>query len=566
MSPLFRWRLLGVLSARGRWRRSRQAQGSLLTVIFVALAILLGAIALLGRTNYGYLGSAYQDQSREARDAAETGMSLIVSELNREQNRRLAVNAPKLNNYSRTQIEADPTLANDCTTVPPSLSTTFSGTNLKAVQAIDPNRSFQLVSVSQPANDSETQQTSPYATNTSFVSSGVMLGSTVQRSGSITITVRGTVVRGGRTVGVSTVTRTFEVIPKCCSRSLGGLSGSFGNDNRLCGTDLGMGVVGGTALEDTGNFSFTGKASDVVTETGIPIDHIYCLATSDNGCNVSRNTPTTVKVVNAVLPPVKKAGYSGCVNKGSSDASSTNDCNIVVGNNLTISTNVDRENGQIEAWENQSGMSKWYKDCRVATVTDPVGSTPEMAIHCSLNRLIIDNNVTLTVNTTNGLPLVLNFPNPPDAACTGTAKADTCYTVRMRNGNSVVEQVDTGPTSSRSITKLRVLGRQSGSPDQLINFGSGTTNATRMFIYAPTATVTLQGAAGFEGVLWADHIGADQQLSVNGNVKFVVPGTGLSDVLKLMGISGMFMQPETFTNRLPIIDYAIRGTKSFQYF
>ncbi|MEB3333228.1 MAG: hypothetical protein VKI83_12140 [Synechococcaceae cyanobacterium] len=566
MSPLFRWRLLGVLRARRSTPHRRHAEGSIVTVIFVALAILLGTITLLGRTNYGYLGAAYQDQSREARDAAETGMSLIVSELNREPNRRLAVNAPKLNSYSRTQIEADPTLANDCTTVPPALSTTFSGTDLKAVQAIDASRSFQLVSVSQPASDSETQQSSPYAANSSFVSSGVMLGSAVQRSGSITLSVRGTVVRGGRTVGVSTVTRTFEVIPKCCSRAPGGLSGSFGNDNRLCGADLGMGVVGGTALEDTGTFSFTGKATDVITETGIPIDHIYCLASSENGCNISRNTPTTVKVVNAVLPPVKLAGYSGCTSQGSNDPGSTHRCNIVVPANLTLSTNVDRDNGRVEEWENIPALSEWYENCRVATVTDPPGSAPEMAIHCSLNRLIVDNNVTLTINTTNGLPLVLNFPNTPDSACTGTAKADTCYTVRMRNGNSVVEQIDTGPSNTRSITKLRVLGRQSGSPDQLINFGSGTTNATRMFLYAPTATVTLQGAAGFEGVLWADHIGADQQLSVNGNVKFVVPGTGLSDVLKLMGISGMFMQPETFTNRLPIIDYSIRGTKSFQYF
>lgn len=51
--------------------------------------VLLGGLMLVDRASDGVISAAFQRDSSDARDAAETGMTCIVGELNRPQNRGL---------------------------------------------------------------------------------------------------------------------------------------------------------------------------------------------------------------------------------------------------------------------------------------------------------------------------------------------------------------------------------------------------------------------------------------------------------------------------------------------
>ncbi|MEI8084497.1 MAG: nitroreductase family protein, partial [Actinomycetes bacterium] len=70
-------------------------------------------------------------------------------------------------------------------------------------------------------------------------------------SGLIAITVEGRTYRNGAQVGRATVTKEYEVLPKCCGGSFGsnGSGGknvstnSLGSDSRFCGVEFGM-IIG----------------------------------------------------------------------------------------------------------------------------------------------------------------------------------------------------------------------------------------------------------------------------------------------------------------------------------
>ncbi|MEA5410513.1 hypothetical protein VB737_01915 [Synechococcus sp. BA-120 BA3] len=119
--------------------------------------------------------------------------------------------------------------------------------------------------------------------------------------GYITLTVEGQVVRNGVVQSTATVTREFEVLPKCCGASLGsGGSGgrqlneskdpliagqSLGGESRFCGVEFGMiaGLNGGTVWSNAANDRFTKRVSStkvtnilnvlgIVAKDGDPFD------------------------------------------------------------------------------------------------------------------------------------------------------------------------------------------------------------------------------------------------------------------------------------------------------
>jgi hypothetical protein len=73
---------------------------SLPLVLVASLMVLLGGLMLADRASDGVISAAFQRDSSDARDAAETGVTRIVGELNRPQNRgllakKLAVTTPQ---------------------------------------------------------------------------------------------------------------------------------------------------------------------------------------------------------------------------------------------------------------------------------------------------------------------------------------------------------------------------------------------------------------------------------------------------------------------------------------
>ena len=64
---------------------------SLAMVLLVLLTTILGSMAIASRSTSGLMAARNQSSNREARDVAESGATENISELNKEQNRKLLV-------------------------------------------------------------------------------------------------------------------------------------------------------------------------------------------------------------------------------------------------------------------------------------------------------------------------------------------------------------------------------------------------------------------------------------------------------------------------------------------
>ena len=89
-------------------------RGSMAATFLIIMAVLLGGLAISNRSSLAELASAYQSQSRDAKAAADSGMTAVVSELNRHRNRQLLVNACLL------ETTTPPTTPSRCRTGGPS--------------------------------------------------------------------------------------------------------------------------------------------------------------------------------------------------------------------------------------------------------------------------------------------------------------------------------------------------------------------------------------------------------------------------------------------------------------
>ncbi|QPN58976.1 hypothetical protein H8F24_12755 [Synechococcus sp. CBW1002] len=526
---------------------------SLVIVFLLSLGVLLTGVATMGRISFGWMGAAWQAQSREAREAAEIGMTRIVSELNRERNRRLLVNASVLNTQNRTYIESstnEGVAGSFCTTDLPLLSGAFpASADLKAQQIIDTERRFQLVSVTQPAassqmepgmpttrNDSDANGTESFKVTTGYDPDGFGGPEFPGRAGEITITVRGMAYRNNTLIATTTLRRTFEVVPKCCWGSLGGFGAAFGSDTRPCPT-IGIGIVGGAAENETGEITILGSAASILTGEGNLIPFVYCIASSTCSVNVNQNLGTSVKIVDASMPSIPAPPITTCLDQNTSTCNLDLDDNGLPasGGNLLLDTGV--------------ALSSWPANFQSVCMRD--AATPPVTT-CSINTLDFGaNNRTITFDTRGG-PLRIYFPN---------SQSGSTETIDMRNNGGFIH-INTNNSGSvpSSITDFTLFGCQPSasrtcSPHQIVEIGNGSAAALKLFAYFPNGDITIGGNGGFEGVMWIDQLGA------NGNITFTIPGSGISQVLDLMGMGGTAP-----TQEFPMMDFVTRATKSLQFF
>ncbi len=128
-------------------------------------------------------------------------------------------------------------------------------------------------------------------------------------TGYIAVEVESQVFRNGVQVGTATVTKEFQVMPKCCGASFGSNNsgganftgnGSLGADSRFCGVDFGMivGINGGkfwtyynndiyrTIDPSTGTEVNLSSILGVVTDASYKFERNVASADSNNGCRV----------------------------------------------------------------------------------------------------------------------------------------------------------------------------------------------------------------------------------------------------------------------------------------
>ena len=291
---------LQLLARQPRGRHTREGGFAMALSLFVAATVLVGWVALANRSNSSRLGAALQDENREARIAAESGLAVVIDELNRPANRRILVKGqmigvsanPALEPWNQPITNNSSALVNPCANTevkteerirPTALATSIGqGENGDYIPLTGRSgsdryaRRFRLVRYELKNADRSTgpdydpdnvnlrpNPVDPGSNTVKFPKRGV---------GYVELTVEGQVLRGGKLLSSSRVTQELQVVPKCCNRSFRGpgdmsrqgersddnfLPGIYGDDNRFCYEDFPQMVLGtgnGPGRNDGGLF------------------------------------------------------------------------------------------------------------------------------------------------------------------------------------------------------------------------------------------------------------------------------------------------------------------------
>jgi len=305
--PAVNARFLFHLLTTAPKRRKGQAGFSMVAGILVLLALVVGTVGLSSLVAGSLLGSRDQGSSNEAHSAAEAGIDEIIATWNQPQNRKLLVSGQAMSSWaSATTTLQSPCITTDGTATRPGVTgqpttqaKSFGDGEFRDVDNptdIDSgDRQFALVSVTYSANLSgitNRRAISVSSTKTGGVTTvgsfpgdfsdlinlddpdGTGAALPGANGGFITVEVQGRVMRGGKAVATATVTREFQVLPKCCGASFGSNAATkLGSDNRACGLEFGLitGINGGTHFSYLANDRFTtvNKANQVVNIANI---------------------------------------------------------------------------------------------------------------------------------------------------------------------------------------------------------------------------------------------------------------------------------------------------------
>ena len=270
--------------------RRKEEGASLVVALVAAFVLLLGVGALATRTNFGFMGQAFQAQNRQARDMAESAISEFADTMNQEPYRHLLI-AGTTNNWTPSKIASDFTnicTAFDKTTDAVSSSGTVAPAN-NVYSAFRPGavlqdrgsgRSFRVESI-----EFLTESRTAYVDNSGEFLTDPSSGSSygvVYRSGGarslIRITVVGQVNQNGR-ISQARVAREFEVVPKCCNRSFGAntIGGvNWGRDSRSCLSPGGRREPGLISGMGGGIASGSGNSKPIIKEDGTPVTQAAC--------------------------------------------------------------------------------------------------------------------------------------------------------------------------------------------------------------------------------------------------------------------------------------------------
>lgn len=305
--------LLAALTARKPGGRGQEGF-SLALVLLVVLSAVVGSLALASLATSANLGSLFQGESAEAREAAEAGLATVISELNKTDNRRLLATANTA--WASTAAFQNPCLAQVTATAnrfPTALAVGFA--NNATINNLGGGRSFRVINRQVIAVDPITgARTTPRALVTNPTTGQSSDLNNAQFPGFIRLTVEGR-FRGA----TASVTREFQVVPKCCNQSFGSMptglttgSGTqnLGSDNRACDSSFPRILIGltGGGLRSTGlNRGRLGtlNANGTVDFTNKP--NLVCLRNTASGiCGPSGSSQTVdstpVNTVSLQLP------------------------------------------------------------------------------------------------------------------------------------------------------------------------------------------------------------------------------------------------------------------------
>jgi len=568
---------LGLRMLSGPARRIAQPTDpesglSLPLVLAAALLLIVGGLALATRANQGLLGTTLQQQSWEAREAAEIGMNRIVSELNLERNRWLMVQRNGdvdagiwQNRNGSSQIvqlrinPCSPTVSPRYSKLDPgnAASTSYGTWYIDAngtvsSSAAGATRAYRLVAVSrQPFSTGSGAQTLSPFRDRAATPSGV---------GSITLEVQGQALRNGSAMATATLERQLELVPKCCKVSFGGEHGgvdysldpSSGSSACVRPEQLGLGLLGGAAQNNTGAITLRGAATDIETSSGVPIDPIYCLADTSAGCTISISGPDiNVAIIDHELPAAKTypgSATATALNTNNAAFNSTSSADFM----STLSTGPGARNTYKIINGGFTNAASLPSYCMVTGDTDLGDTTITGDLHCQLSSFAYDNDNVVFL--TGGRRIFFYFPNPGAVISqTGNGSMLHCLTLNTSTGGCA------STPSGAQITRLSLFGcnPSSSCSSQTVSF-KGTADSLRMFTYFPVGNMTLVGDSSFEGINWSN------QITAKGNPTWIVPGSGLASVFELMEMLPGSDGTGT-NNALIAYDFVARATNRYRW-
>lgn len=312
--------------------------------LVVALGLVVSAAGAVWLLQSGKLGGSLAGDANNAQAVAEAGADQIIGVWNVPENRRLLVSGDAAPSTWTSTNQTSPCLSSTNTRPgadngnPSAAARDLVDGNFRNLDNITQtntgDRRFRLKAVrysTGAANSTDRRTISrtfsvPSGTTTTTagtIPSGKTFrdlinlddpdGSGTLRAGVhtgyIAVEVESQVFRNGVQVGTATVTKEFQVLPKCCGASFGSNNsgganftgnGSLGADSRFCGVDFGMivGINGGkfwtyynndiyrTINPSTGTEVNLSSILGVVTVASHKFERNVASADSNNGCRV----------------------------------------------------------------------------------------------------------------------------------------------------------------------------------------------------------------------------------------------------------------------------------------
>jgi hypothetical protein len=577
-------------------------------VIAAALILIAGSAVLANRSGMGLLSSIFQNQSWEAREAAEIGMTQIISELNKETNRYLMVKRPGDNGGIWT-TSSNPFVAatrtNPCTGA---TEPSYANLDARSGASTAADSSYGIWYIQDDGTITRSRGNAVRGfrlrgvTREEISSTGAPLNIYENRpvgTGNLTLRVEGLVFRGSAEVASAELEKEFELVPKCCKVSFGAAHGGldYGIDpttnESIClnsASSLGLGLIAGAGLEG-GSMRLIGSTTVEDTNNN-DVSPVICIVSPGTTCTDSGNTTTEVAKVDMTLPPVKT--YSDAFNeagarKGSGASLTPKQLVECTSSTLTTGRGQDRVTSPAsECLSNSGGTTTEsnlgnrvnnftycaddaLESCSATVINGGVSqanlpsncviSADDATLHCNVTQLAYTNMVFATGTR----QIILYFPNSNPRVnqgvvqpVTGNAQLKQCTQSANQLAN-LSAATDCGSASGKDITRLSLFGCPSNSCSTQTVTLRGNNSTVGLFSYFPEGEMQLNGTPTYEGVMWGKTVNAV------GTANFVIPAAGLSSAFEMMGMILRDQNSGSTNAGLLAFDFIARATNRYRW-